>query len=328
MSDLVPYIPGGDELAAIQKLGAAMAESGFFKDSRGAAQMVVKILAGKEYGLSPVQAATGLHIVEGKITLSANTQAALIKRHPKYDYRVLTMTDEACEIEFYEEGEAIGRSSFTKADAQKAGLWGRQTWAKYPRNMLFARALSNGATWYCGDVFNGPVYDPDELAADEVVEPAKPRRSRRTPSDTDAGAGNTPEAGGDGHPPSAGTDSAPDLAAGADTGDSAPGQSEAGESEGSPAAETVDLTTGEVIEAPLESADGSLSMKTANEILAWRDELRKLDDSVSWDGRITEFCRKRGWNEAALTEENGQEIIVALKGRAIQLGFDAQPEVE
>jgi hypothetical protein len=29
--------------------------------------------------------------------------------------------------------------------------------------MLYARALSNGAKWYCPDVFGGPIYTPDEL---------------------------------------------------------------------------------------------------------------------------------------------------------------------
>jgi hypothetical protein len=42
-------------------------------------------------------------------------------------------------------------------------------WQKYPRNMLFARALTNGARWYCPGVYFGAVYSGDELA--EVQEP-------------------------------------------------------------------------------------------------------------------------------------------------------------
>ena len=38
--------------------------------------------------------------------------------------------------------------------------------AKFARNMLFARAISNGARWYCPDLFSGnPVYVPEELGA-------------------------------------------------------------------------------------------------------------------------------------------------------------------
>ena len=37
-------------------------------------------------------------------------------------------------------------------------------WRKYPKNMLFARAISNGVKWHCPDVMNGqPVYTPDEM---------------------------------------------------------------------------------------------------------------------------------------------------------------------
>jgi len=32
--------------------------------------------------------------------------------------------------------------------------------------MLFARAISNGAKWFCPDIFGGPVYTPDELGAE------------------------------------------------------------------------------------------------------------------------------------------------------------------
>ena len=48
-----------------------------------------------------------------------------------------------------------------------AGLDSNTNWRKYPRNMLFARAISNGARWYCPDLFGGsPVYTPDELGAE------------------------------------------------------------------------------------------------------------------------------------------------------------------
>ena len=66
---------------------------------------------------------------------------------------------------FFEDGKGIGRSRFTLQDAQKAGLNGSDNWRKYPRNMLFARALSNGVKWYCPDVTGGPAYTPDELGA-------------------------------------------------------------------------------------------------------------------------------------------------------------------
>lgn len=146
-------------------LGQVLAASGFFQDSRDAAQAAVKVMAGAELGFGPVASMTGVYIVKGRVTISANLMAAAIKRHPAYTYRVRVHDEESCVIDFIEDGDVIGTSAFSMDDARKAGLAGSQTWKQYPRNMLFSRALSNGAKWYCPDVFGGPIYTPDELGA-------------------------------------------------------------------------------------------------------------------------------------------------------------------
>jgi hypothetical protein len=167
-------------------LGRVLAESGFFSDSREAAQAVVKVLAGRELGFGPIASMRGVNIIKGKVSLAADLQAAAIKSSPKYDYRVTHHDTERCTIEFFQAGteapwELIGESEFTMSDAKAAGLLSNDTWRKYPRNMLFARAMSNGARWYCPDVFGGAVYAPEELGAktDEegsVVEISEPIR--------------------------------------------------------------------------------------------------------------------------------------------------------
>ncbi|MFA4974626.1 MAG: hypothetical protein WC683_18630 [bacterium] len=165
MSDKALTVQTGLDL---RSLGEVLARSGFFKDTKDEAQAIVKVLAGQEIGFGPVASMTGIYIVKGKVSLSANLMGAAVKRSGRYNYRVLELTDEAAEIEFYEDGKAIGRSRFTLQDAQKAGLNtsdNSDNWRKYPRNMLFARALSNGVKWYCPDVTGGPAYTPDELGA-------------------------------------------------------------------------------------------------------------------------------------------------------------------
>ncbi len=122
----------------------------------------------------------GIHIIQGKATLGAGLMAAQVKGSGKYDYKVTEHNDKVCSIDFYQGKEKIGTSRFSIEDADKIKVWSvkSQTWVKltdnnpqyksYPANMLFARAMSNGAKWYTPDVFNGPVYTPEELQAVEV----------------------------------------------------------------------------------------------------------------------------------------------------------------
>jgi len=150
-------------LADVMQIGQVMSQSGFFSDSKSAAQAVVKILAGQELGFGPFASMTGIHIIQGKPAVGANLMAAAVKGNGRYDYRVAEMTDTACEIIFFERGQEVGRSRFTADDARRAGT---QNLSKFPRNMLFARAISNGVKWYCPNAFGGaPVYTPEELGA-------------------------------------------------------------------------------------------------------------------------------------------------------------------
>ena len=149
-------------IADTRELGGILVKSGFFEDVKQEAQAIVKVLAGRELGFGPIAAMTGIYIVKGRIAMGANLIAAAIKRHPHYDFRVRKLADTECTIEFFQDGQACGMSTFTAQDATRAGT---QNMGKFPRNMLYARAMTNGARWYCPDVFSSGIYTPDELGA-------------------------------------------------------------------------------------------------------------------------------------------------------------------
>lgn len=152
----------------IMSIGKAFYESGMFTDVKSAAQAVVKIQAGAEMGIPPFAAMSGIHIIQGKPTVGAGLMAANVKGSGKYDYRVVESTEKVCSIDFYQKTtkggvpslEKIGNSTFTIEDAKKAQT---KNLDKFPKNMLFARAISNGVKWYTPDVFSGPVYVPEEM---------------------------------------------------------------------------------------------------------------------------------------------------------------------
>lgn len=152
-------------------LGKQFHESGMFPDIKSAAQAIVKIQAGAEVGIPPFAAMSGIHIIQGKPTIGAGIMAAAVKGSGKYDYRIKQQDEKACIIEFFQGKDLIGASSFTIEDAKKAGT---KNLDKFARNMLFARAMSNGVRWFCPDVFAGPVYTPEEMEAPIVTEDTTP----------------------------------------------------------------------------------------------------------------------------------------------------------
>lgn len=148
------------EATEIMSIGKAFFESGMFTDIKSAAQAFVKIQAGAEMGIKPFSAMSGIHIIQGKPTVGAGLMASTLKASGKYDYRVIEMTDKSCSVDFFQGSDKIGNSTFTIDDAKKAQT---KNMDKFPKNMLFARAMSNGVKWFCPDVFAGPVYVPEEI---------------------------------------------------------------------------------------------------------------------------------------------------------------------
>ena len=157
------------------QMAKAFKESGLFPDLKSEAQAIVKIQAGKELGIEPFASIQGVNIVLGKPVMSANLQAGLIKKSGKYNYKMIEHNEQVCKLEFYEKWgdtwQVLGSSEFTIKEAQQAGLAHKDNWKKHAKNMLFARAMSNGAKWYCADVFiTGTYNESDDFDTAPVVQ--------------------------------------------------------------------------------------------------------------------------------------------------------------
>ena len=161
MNELAKVAPAATQLDPMT-VAQVFKDSGMFPDIQTVAAACAKIIIGRGMGLTDFDAMTGLHIIKGKAVLASNLMAAAIKRAGKYDYRA-AVNDTACEITFFERNDAkqweeIGSSTFTMDDARRAQLNG-DNWRKYPRNMLFARCISNGYKAFCPDALGAaPVY--------------------------------------------------------------------------------------------------------------------------------------------------------------------------
>ena len=167
-----------ERMNEMQTAAQAMHASGYFSDVKTQQQAMVKVMAGAEIGLPPFASMTGIHIVQGKPVIGANLIATLVKNDPRYDYRVKQADDTACVIVWYEKGQVVGESSFTRKEAADGNVdksWDKEkstwkekpTWKAFPSDMLFARAISRGARRYAPGIFGGsPVYTPDEMGVE------------------------------------------------------------------------------------------------------------------------------------------------------------------
>lgn len=153
------------DLKDIMSLGDVFVQSGMFKDIKSQAEACVKILAGREVGLRPIQAMNEVYIVDGKTSFTAKVIAGLLVKSGRYSYTIDKLDETECTLTFYDiiDNKRVekGKSTFTFKDAAKAGIVNKDVWKNYPRNMLFSRAMSNGQRWYAPDIFTG--YTPEEI---------------------------------------------------------------------------------------------------------------------------------------------------------------------
>jgi len=144
-----------------QDLGKIIAQSKMFEDVVDENRAVVRIMAGAELGFPPVYSLTKIHMVKGKIALGYEAMARLIKSSGKYRYDVDEMSRERCQLTWYELVNGMNwarvlENDFSIEDAKQAGLVKDESgWTKYPREMLFSKALSHGARVVCPEVIGG-----------------------------------------------------------------------------------------------------------------------------------------------------------------------------
>jgi len=169
VSDLVHYEPTDSwvpMLGAVGDLANKVAGTEFVgKGFRGKpASVAAAILTGRELNLGPMTSLRGLDVIDGRVSMSAQLMAAKIQ---SAGHRIdwIENSDKAAEVRIVRgDGLGEGTARWTIADAQRAGLAGKQNWARYPRAMLKARALTECAGMVCADVLMG--IDAAESTAD------------------------------------------------------------------------------------------------------------------------------------------------------------------
>jgi hypothetical protein len=163
--------PVADQLAQAEWF----ARSGFMpKHLDTPAKVYAVVTLGQELGLGPWAAINNVYLAGGKPTINANLMLALIQGSGALERFDAQVTDTEATVTMARRGVGSYTARFSLDDAERAGLltgYNGQTWKKYPRAMLKARAIADAARTMFADVLLG-MYTPDELGAQVTVDAA------------------------------------------------------------------------------------------------------------------------------------------------------------
>lgn len=123
-------------------------------------------------GVHPMTAVTGIHVIEGKPTASAQLIGGLVRRSGhklRVTFDRATMTAVAQVIRC-DDPDFIFESRWDMDRAKAANLTNKSVWKQYPDAMLKARAITEVARDAAPESLYGVIYTPEELGAEVTVD--------------------------------------------------------------------------------------------------------------------------------------------------------------
>lgn len=168
-------IPTDHEMMVFQTMAKQAVDSKMYRGIGDEAGVMMIMLAARELGIPVMQALNGgINIIQGKIEISARMMSALIRK-AGHSVTIKESTDVSCTL--------VGRRAdtgdyatvvYSIQDAQRAGLI-KPTggWAKNPKDMCFARAMSRLARQLFSDTI-GIGYIEGEISGEAKFTPLMP----------------------------------------------------------------------------------------------------------------------------------------------------------
>lgn len=170
---LFPTFPSREEWGLMDIIAKTFKDAGAMPKGIDTVQKLMVILqAGREAGLSPIEALNSLYFVNGKVAMYGDAvplqiyRAGHIIKWGKCDAETATVT-----IRRGDTGDEM-TTTFTMAQARERGYTSNSIYQKYPENMLKWRALSMTAKFICPDALRG-IGIKEEMEAEVVQEGGK-----------------------------------------------------------------------------------------------------------------------------------------------------------
>ena len=135
------------------------------------ASVLLVMLTGRELGIAPMAALQLIYVVQGKPTLSAKLQLALLRRSG-HKVREIEVTPDRVVLEGTHAitGDVV-TVSYTIEEARASGLANKDNWKNYKPDMVYARASSRLAN-RLDPAAKGGMYAPEDFDVITVAQPA------------------------------------------------------------------------------------------------------------------------------------------------------------
>jgi hypothetical protein len=181
-------LPIADQPVSMQMLttlmGTPTVPKRYRESPTGAADMMAAVITGAELGVAPMASIRQLYLINGQASMMAQLMAGLVFRAGHQIRYIVNTEDESVTAEAYRltpkgtnpdplEATHVfqGGWTFSKQDAELAGLEEKTTYEQYPYLMYAARATSALCRLYFPEVVSGVGYVPDEIGIDTEPEP-------------------------------------------------------------------------------------------------------------------------------------------------------------
>lgn len=167
-------------------------------------EVLACVATGRALGLPDMTSLRGIHVIEGKATLSAELMVAIVRSHGHSISGTVDDKKAVVKGRRTDNGDEM-EATFTLEMAEKAGLVNKANWKKHPDDMMWARAVSRLCRRLFADCFAGASYVPEEVeaTADELMDESSPFDSGELPDSEEAASGLTEPEGRDADSPAA-----------------------------------------------------------------------------------------------------------------------------
>jgi hypothetical protein len=162
--------PVADQLALARELASSQLLPRQYQ--KNPANLLYAIQYAEAIAVHPIAAVTGIHVIEGKPTASAQLIGGLVRRAGhvlRVRFDRASMTASATIIRADDPDFAF-ESVWTMDRARSANLANKAVWKQYPDAMLKARAITEVARDACPEALFGIIYTPEELGAEVAID--------------------------------------------------------------------------------------------------------------------------------------------------------------